>query len=164
MNERPQPFSTLVLGSHMQSLMPCRIHSYQLFIFLLISQIFPSQTPPTHSLTQAFFIRISNQSEKKSVKLDLWKGSGIPYPALVSHLGGTGSRPRAGLIKAEGTTAIHFCHSSCRIVLDPSSPKVGTGKVKRTTFRLRDGRVSCIWSGWEVLGGIRRMGEMGGNG
>ena len=153
MNERPQPFSTLVLGSHIQSLMPCRIHSYQLFIFLLISQIFPSQTPPTHSLTQAFFIRVSNQSEKKSVKLDLGVGSGIPYPALVSHLGGTRGRPRAGLIKAGGMTAIHYCHSSCRIVLVSSSPKVGTGKVKRTTFRLRGGRVSCVWSGWGVFGG-----------
>ena len=134
----------------MQSWMPCRIHSYLSSYFFLISQIFPSLTPPTHSLTHAFFSRISNQSEKKAAKLGLGVGSGIPYPALVSDLGGTRGRPRAGLINAAGKTAIHYCHSCCRscwIAFVPSSLKVGAGKGQRATFRLWDGRVSCTWGG-----------------
>lgn len=132
----------------MQSWMPCRIHSY-------LSSYFPNLPFPdsTHTLTYFFFfffIRISNQSEKKTAKLGLGVGSGIPYPALVSDLGGTRGRPRAGLTKAAGKTAIQYCHSccsSCSIAFVPSSLKVGAGKGQRTTFRLWDGRVSCIWGG-----------------
>ena len=93
----------------------------------------------------------------------------MPDPALVSDLGGTRGRPRAGLIKAAGKTAIRYCHSccsSCWIVFGPSSLKAGAGKGQRTTFRLWDGRVSCIWSGLGggVGWGIGRMGDMWGNG
>lgn len=144
-------YSTLVLGSHMQRLMPGRIHSYLSSYFFLSSQIFPSPTPPTHSLTHAFFIPISNQSEKKSEKLALGVGSGIPYPALLSDLGGTRGRPRAGLLKAGGKTATHYCHIFTAAAPAgwpvPASLKVGAGKGQRTTFRLWDGRASNIWGG-----------------
>lgn len=150
----------------MQSWMPCRIHSY-------LSSYFPNLPFPdsTHTLTYFFFSSSEYPiSQKKTAKLGLGVGSGIPYPALVSDLGGTRGRPRAGLTKAAGRSpAIQYCHSCCSSCsislcsLFSEGRALARGRGPPSGYGMAGFLVYGVgWGG--VAWGIGRMGEMWGNG